>query len=201
MTHPTSRRDRKRAATRDALRENALRLFAERGFTATTVTDITDSIDVSERTFFRYFATKEDVLYGDLIELRPRLLEALADRPPDEPPLTAILAALSGLHRSGRPGQLAALTPPAGTAPTGRMLQVFAEWESGLIEVLLAREPSEHDEHAVLRAEVTARAALAALRSAANRYRAVADPADESAYAALVVEAFNVLAQGCSARQ
>src|SRR5690242_5924684 len=81
-----SRRDRKRAATQEALHAAALRLFAERGYAATTVTDITDAVDVSERTFFRYFPTKEDVLLHDLREMRTRLAEALVGRPADEPP-------------------------------------------------------------------------------------------------------------------
>jgi AcrR family transcriptional regulator len=204
MTEP-SRRDRKRAAVQDALHATALRLFAERGYAQTTIADITDAVDVSERTFFRYFPTKEDVLLHDLRQVRPRLLAALAARPAAEPPLRAILAAILTLRRDGG-GRLYRSTTllPRGTdltaqVPSARLLQIFAEWEAGLIATLLARagvdEPGERD---LLRAEVTARAALAALRTALTRYRAMTARGVPpiGTFIRLVTEAFEVLEQG-----
>lgn len=63
----SNRRERHRAATRDRLLHEALRLFAERGYLETTVEDITEAADVGKGTFFNYFATKEHVLttFGD----------------------------------------------------------------------------------------------------------------------------------------
>jgi AcrR family transcriptional regulator len=62
-----SRRERHRAEIRDRLFRAALRLFAERGYFATTVSDITEAADVGKGTFFNYYPTKEHVLatYGD----------------------------------------------------------------------------------------------------------------------------------------
>jgi AcrR family transcriptional regulator len=54
------------------------------------VREITDAVDVSERTFFRYFANKEDLALTFIREATSSLLEALAARPPEEPPLTAL---------------------------------------------------------------------------------------------------------------
>lgn len=64
----SGRRARKRAETRERIFRAALRLFAERGFTATTVEDITEAADVGKGTFFNYFPSKEHVFaaFGEL---------------------------------------------------------------------------------------------------------------------------------------
>ncbi|MBB5084491.1 TetR/AcrR family transcriptional regulator [Nonomuraea endophytica] len=54
-------RERKKARTRQALAETALRLFTEKGFEATTLDELVDAVEVSKRTFFRTFPSKEDV--------------------------------------------------------------------------------------------------------------------------------------------
>jgi len=65
--HLPNRRERRRTEIRERLYRAALRLFAERGYFATTVEDITEAADVGKGTFFNYFPTKEHVLatYGD----------------------------------------------------------------------------------------------------------------------------------------
>lgn len=90
----TTRRDRKRLATRDAIVDAALGLFEEKGFAATTVDEITERADVAQRTFFRHFETKEAVLFPDVEESGTIFRELLARRPAGEPILTRILAAL-----------------------------------------------------------------------------------------------------------
>ena len=89
-TKPISLRERKKARTRRALVEAALRLFAERGFEATTVAEIAEAADVSPRTFFTYFPAKEDVLFADAQDRIDRLQDALAKRAPDESLLDAL---------------------------------------------------------------------------------------------------------------
>ena len=65
---PLTRRERHSAAVRQRLFDAAMRLFAERGFTETTVEDITNAADVGKGTFFNYFPSKEELLtaFGDL---------------------------------------------------------------------------------------------------------------------------------------
>ena len=85
-----ARRERKKRQTRDALVHAALRLFDAKGYEHTTVREITDAVDVSERTFFRYFASKEDLAVSFVRDATDALLRALATRPAAEPPLTAL---------------------------------------------------------------------------------------------------------------
>ncbi|WP_454197308.1 acyl-CoA-like ligand-binding transcription factor [Nocardia sp. Marseille-Q1738] len=65
----TGLREKKKQRTRKAIQEHALRLFGEQGYGNTTVKQIADAAEVSERTFFRYFPTKEDVVLWDDLDL------------------------------------------------------------------------------------------------------------------------------------
>jgi AcrR family transcriptional regulator len=85
---PTGLRERKKAKTRAAIREHAMRLFEEQGFAATTVEQIADAADVSPSTFFRYFPTKEDTVLAD--DYDPLIVAALRAQPPEMNPVEAI---------------------------------------------------------------------------------------------------------------
>ena len=93
---PPSLRERKKAKTRKVLADTATELFAEQGFDHTTVEAIAEACDVSPRTFFRYFSSKEDVLFAAGDERLRQLLDAIASRPSGEAPLRSMReAALS----------------------------------------------------------------------------------------------------------
>jgi AcrR family transcriptional regulator len=89
-----SLRERKKAETRTALASAALRLAIELGPDRVTVDEIAEASGVSPRTFFNYFASKEDAILGNSSASTSRLVEHLAERPPDEPPLDALRAAM-----------------------------------------------------------------------------------------------------------
>jgi AcrR family transcriptional regulator len=95
---PDGLRERKKAKTRAAIREHALRLFRENGYQRTTVEKIAEAAEVSVSTFFRYFPTKEDVVLQD--DMDTRMIEALERQPADLTPLSAVRAAVRGAFAS-----------------------------------------------------------------------------------------------------
>jgi AcrR family transcriptional regulator len=83
-------RERKKQRTRCALIDSAFALFGRKGFDATTIEEIADAVDVSPRTFFRYFASKEEVALVQVDEQLGVLIDLLGRRPAEEPVLTAV---------------------------------------------------------------------------------------------------------------
>ncbi|KUN72365.1 TetR family transcriptional regulator [Streptomyces canus] len=87
-------RERKKQRTREALLRAAIELFTTEGYERTTVDDIADAVEVSQRTFFRYFAGKEDAALA-LDEMTvTRFVDAVRARPSHEPPLEALRQAV-----------------------------------------------------------------------------------------------------------
>jgi AcrR family transcriptional regulator len=79
---------------RERLQQAALELFAERGFAATTVPEITARAGLTTRTFFRHFADKREVLFADDAEMPAMAARMLAEAPPSAEPLTLIVEGL-----------------------------------------------------------------------------------------------------------
>ncbi|MFI7064707.1 TetR family transcriptional regulator [Kribbella sp. NPDC050124] len=170
------RREQHKAATRGALQEAALRMFEERGYTETTVRDIADAAGVTERTFFRYFRSKEDLVLGEVLDLLPVLTEHIRSRPAGEPPYTAVLNALLAVaaKRSGGVGVLFS-GPPARFVPSSRRPDaVLLEFEDGIAGALMERLDGS-GEDAPLRSSVLARAAVGAIRATLIAYSALPD--------------------------
>jgi AcrR family transcriptional regulator len=89
-------RERKKARTRAAIRQHALRLFLAQGYAATTVEQIADAAEVSSATFFRYFPTKEDVVLQDDFDILA--LAELEAQPPELSPVAAFRAAAAAMR-------------------------------------------------------------------------------------------------------
>ncbi|MDI6873539.1 TetR family transcriptional regulator [Candidatus Solincola sp.] len=96
------RRERKKRQTREALERTALRLFREKGYDRTTIRDITEEVDVSQRTFFRYFPSKEAVLFGNWEESLELLRRLILERPREEPVFVALYQAALKLAEADR---------------------------------------------------------------------------------------------------
>jgi len=103
---PIGLRERKKRRTREVIVEAALELFGERGYHATTVAEIAVAAELSERTVFTYFPTKEEILFSDHADFRDRLAVALAQRPAGASALDTlrdfVVENLSAMDKSSR---------------------------------------------------------------------------------------------------
>lgn len=95
MTIGMNRHELRRRSTHEALRQAALKSFADKGFANVTVTQLAAEAGVTERTFFRHFPTKESVLFQDYETQLEWLAEALAQRPDSESLFDAVLASVA----------------------------------------------------------------------------------------------------------
>ncbi|MFD0540136.1 TetR family transcriptional regulator [Actinomadura luteofluorescens] len=99
--------------TRQAIATAALRLFAERGYEETTIADIAAAADVSPRTFFSYFPSKEDVIFAEIDDRLAEVAERLRRTPGESPmetirrSIVAVLEAIAAEHRDYGPVQVA----------------------------------------------------------------------------------------------
>ena len=101
----TGLRERKKARTRAAIRQHALRLFREQGYHATTVEQIAEAAEVSPSTFFRYFPTKEDVVLQDDFDVVA--VEAFEAQPASLSPIAAFRAAVAQTVATLTPEEIA----------------------------------------------------------------------------------------------
>ncbi|MGN9838206.1 TetR/AcrR family transcriptional regulator [Nonomuraea sp. H19] len=91
MSERPGLRERKKAKTRALIQKEALRLFRDQGYTATTVEQIAEAAEVAPSTVFRYFPTKEDLV---LVDQFPPFVEALRAVPAELNPVQAVRAAM-----------------------------------------------------------------------------------------------------------
>jgi len=196
------RREAHKQATRRALQQAADRLFTERGYGATTVRNIAEAAGVTERTFFRYFAGKEELIVDDALSWLPILLDAIRSRPDDEDVGTALRQALQDvgtlLSASPRPTPVWLFSdgPPAARIsrmPSGTLLRIEADLAAVIRERLVRthRDAADPDYLADLLARIT----LAMIRSAMIRHAQLSrDPARETVPASVLVgQALSIL--------
>ena len=144
---PASLRAEKKARTEQAIASAALDRFAERGFAAVSLAEIAAAAGVGERTLYRYFADKEELLFAEDAAWREALRTALADRPPDEPAFAALGHASAAVtaaleHRRDEIRRRQAVI--AAAAPLqARERAKHAAWEQVLADGLRARGVDE----------------------------------------------------------
>jgi AcrR family transcriptional regulator len=123
--------------------KKAMALFVEQGFEETTIDQIAAAVGMSSRGVFRYFATKEDIVVGDLLQVGRNLAAALEARPLDESPWEALRRALDEPLRALRDdgGAALAVSTMLATTPALRAAQQrkHAQWEQLLVPTIARR--------------------------------------------------------------
>jgi len=169
ITETEGRRERKRRQTRERIEQAAMGLFLERGFDATTIEDIAARADVSKRSFFDYFPSKEDVVFAWQDGFADRMMEAIASRPADEPAVQAVQYGLVSAvvsaadERALKLGELIRCTP----ALRARDQLKYAKLEAKLTEALKARSRSDEERE---RMRLLAAVVMGALRVGGERW-------------------------------
>ncbi|MCS7475661.1 TetR family transcriptional regulator [Umezawaea endophytica] len=193
-------RERKKLRTREALTDAAYELFHANGFDATTVDQIAEAVEVSSRTFFRYFTSKEDVALSLADEQVTEMLDGFAAQPGDVPVLTGMRRAALDVLRAHGPG--------ASTSDQDRhrrMRDLIAASPT-LMAACLERGAARLDEVARLvgvrmgvdpatdpRPHLVASVVLCAIQTAVSAWRATDRDASDSE---LVGRAFDLLSGG-----
>jgi AcrR family transcriptional regulator len=193
-------RERKKQRTRCALIDSAFALFGRKGFDATTIEEIAAAVDVSPRTFFRYFASKEEVALSLVDEQLGVLIDLLGKRPAEEPVLTALRHAAVEVIRECEAGtngfdpaqfQSMQLLLASSPALAARSMEVGSARLAGLARLVGTRMGV--DPVTDPRPQLVASVAICAVQTAVNAWR----EADRDALSSeLVDKAFRLIIGG-----
>jgi AcrR family transcriptional regulator len=145
-------RERKKLKTRTAIQREAMRLFLDKGFDATTIEDIAEAVEISPSTFFNYFPSKEEVVFQD--DLDPLILAAFDAQPKEMNPIARLRAAMRTVFAHLTPDQdllmrqrtrLMVSTPEL----RGAMLSQFADLVDQIAALLASRTGRHPQDFAV----------------------------------------------------
>jgi AcrR family transcriptional regulator len=178
------RRERKKLQTRAALVEAAERLFERQGYEHTTVAEIADAADVSTRTFFLHFPTKEDVLLAHGNSRMELGLRAIAERGADETPRQVLARAVQAMVAdaadhdlaSGLAGQRAGLAASSPSVQARMVQRLFPAYQ----ELIMALSSAYPDELDPVRSAALVGAVVGAVSSAALVSLRAGDSSEET---------------------
>jgi TetR/AcrR family transcriptional regulator, regulator of mycofactocin system len=152
---------RPRTTSREEVQRVALQLFADRGFEEATLDDIAAAVGVSRRTLFRYYPSKNDIVWGEFSEHLAGLRERLTAARRDEPLIEVLRAAVVAFNDYGdeeMPGLRIRMTLITSVpALQGHSMVRYRDWCDVIAEFVAMRLGCERDDHVP---EVIANAAL-----------------------------------------
>ncbi|KPI01122.1 TetR/AcrR family transcriptional regulator [Streptomyces sp. NPDC086989] len=134
--------DRSRQAVVASIYDTAMRLFAEQGYEATTIAQIAKEAGISQRSLFRYFGTKEDIVCGEQEELGELLRATVEAQPAAATAWEALRAGFVVLMDAhGEPGQLLEITTMIFDTPSlrSRYTQKRLRWQEMVLPAVAAR--------------------------------------------------------------
>ena len=178
-------RSRKKRKTRLAIQDAALELFAEEGFDDTTVEQIAARAEISTATFFRYFRSKSDAVFGGDTDERtselPALKRAIIERPGREDDLTAVRHAVSEVWVPLlEPGRLKLHFRAAADSPVllGLSTKLTVKWQATIRDALAQRHGLDVPDH---KCRLAAAVALATFTETVDAWVRADDPRDLAA--------------------
>ena len=160
-------RERKKQKTRETIIKVALQLFAEKGYEHTTIAEIAEAAEVSPRTIFAYFPSKEEILFCDVPETYERFARALRERPADVTTLDVVRELIVSSLRPDPTQLLRKRILASDETLQASMHARFAPFEELLVEAIAKDLDADPDD---IRPQIVAAAFIAA-------FRAVHDPA------------------------
>jgi AcrR family transcriptional regulator len=180
----TGLRERKKQQTREAIHRAAMKLFAERGFEATTIAEIAAAADIAPRTFFSYFASKEEAVFPKFEPMYADFDRAMRERPPGTNALDALRDWIRDAARTHLPdievARLEARLRRESPAVAACDLQHTRRFERRLAEAVGEDfgEPAD-----ALRPRLVAAATVAALQASSDAADAILEQDPEAAEA------------------
>jgi len=170
----TGLRERKKLRARQQLIDAAFKLFTKRGFDKTTISDVAAAVEMSPRTFFRYFESKEDVVLEWFDRCGDALVAGLTDRPAGEEPFTSLrhvmVKLVSGLEREGEHLLACERLNQSTATVRARKHEKTLAWADRLAVVIVQREKTRSLPRA--RALLLASVALAILQTVQEAWTA-----------------------------
>jgi AcrR family transcriptional regulator len=202
-TGPVGRREQHKIATRRAIEDAARRLFDAHGYQNVTVREIAAAAGVTERTFFRYFGDKAELIVDDVLAWLPALRHLVRSQPATMSPQAALRSAFLALHEhnadaAGLPTFITLFSegPPGPRIAATRRWSWFTTVMDALVTALLEREQAVDDETRY-RIEVVVWVTVAVFRTALVRqWELRSSGAPVPSVADLVRRAFDELGAG-----
>ena len=147
VTKPTP--GRPRTTSRDEVQRVALALFAERGFEETTLDDVAAAVGVSRRTLFRYYPSKNDIVWGEFSEQLAGLRSRLAAAATDEPLMEVLRRAVVAFNDYGDQEELRIRMGLITSVPAlqGHSMLRYRDWCDVIAEFVAARLGARLDDH------------------------------------------------------
>jgi AcrR family transcriptional regulator len=168
----TGHRQRKKQRTRDKLVDAALRLFIERGYEETRIDDIVAEVELVPRTFFRYFCSKDDALFGFHDQISEDAVAALRARPSGEGIVSALVAAKLEVAKGHSCHARIAVVVHQLAVTSPEIRARLGAWRDDLQHELARVLVSRLPDAAALVAEMMSAAVQAAFSYAADRWAA-----------------------------